>query len=254
VFPYYDLAAQMGASQPFYGLQSVGVDPAQEPHLSVEEMAAAYIQAIRTVQPDGPYHLGGWSLGSLVAFEMAQQLQLAGQPVGSLILLDTSAPDAVQGNISPIAAAAFFLTIMPRFIWPYVADYGYLLTQGNREAQPPVPGLLRVLLRRARMASVLRDNARPMLTRQPLLKRMLYVMGVNIRVGAAYRAQAYPHRLTLLHTGQHSADPTLGWGSLAAGGVDVRAMAGNHFSLLRQPHVQRVAHEIRDIIDASSKT
>ncbi len=252
VFPYYDLATQLGKVQPFYGLQSVGFDPAQEPHLSVEEMAAAYIRAIQTVQPTGPYNLGGWSLGSLVAFEMAQQLQRAGQPVGSLIVLDTSAPSAVQGNISPIAAVAFFLTMMPRFIWPYVADYGYLLTQDNRAAPLPVPGLLRVLLRRARMASVLRDNARPILTRQPLLKRMWYMMGVNIRVAAAYRAQAYPHSLTLLHTGHPSADPTLGWGGLAAGGVDVRLMSGNHFSLLRQPHVQRVAREIRGILDGSN--
>jgi thioesterase domain-containing protein/acyl carrier protein len=253
VFPYYDLAAQMGTTQPFYGLQSVGLDPAQEPHLSVEQMAAAYIQAIRTVQPDGPYYLGGWSLGSLVAFEMAQQLQRAGQQVRGLFLLDTSAPGAEHGNIPLMAALMFFLTIMPRFVWPYVADYGYLWMQDSQDRRGPVPGIMRALLRRTRMAAILHDNDRPVLTRQPLVKRMLYIMGVNIRVGAAYRPQVYPHSLTLLHTGSHHIhDTTLGWGELVAGGVDVRPISGNHFSLLRQPHVQGVAREICTIIDRSS--
>ncbi|MCZ0900911.1 thioesterase domain-containing protein, partial [Microcoleus sp. HI-ES] len=74
VFPYVELAFGLGENQPFYGLQPKGIDGESSPLTSIEDMAADYIAALRTVQPKGPYFLGGWSFGGLVAFEMAQQL------------------------------------------------------------------------------------------------------------------------------------------------------------------------------------
>src|SRR6185503_2382423 len=83
-----------------YGLQARGLDENQVPHTRIEEMAAHYLEAIRSVQPDGPYLLGGWSMGGVVAYEMAQQLAAQGQQVSLLALLDarplTSAEAAAQ--------------------------------------------------------------------------------------------------------------------------------------------------------------
>ena len=81
VFPYLRLAQLLGADQPCYGLQARGLEDGQEPHARIEDMAAYYIEALRTVQPTGPYLLGGWSMGGVVAFEMAQQLHAQGQQV-----------------------------------------------------------------------------------------------------------------------------------------------------------------------------
>ena len=61
----------MGRTQPFYGLQARGIDGVLEPHQSIEAMASAYLEEIRAVRPHGPYVLGGYSGGGLVAFEMA---------------------------------------------------------------------------------------------------------------------------------------------------------------------------------------
>src|SRR5207253_11167405 len=97
VFCYRDLARHLGSDQPFYGLQARDLVPNQEPHASVETMAADYIEALRIIQPTGPYRLGGWSLGGVVAFEMAQQLQRQGESISVLALIDSVSP-ALMSN------------------------------------------------------------------------------------------------------------------------------------------------------------
>ncbi len=92
VFPYVHLAQFLGPEQPCYGLQAKGVEDGEDPHTRIEDMAAYYIQALQTVQPTGPYCLGGWSMGGVVAFEMAQQLHAQGQRVALLALLDGRIP------------------------------------------------------------------------------------------------------------------------------------------------------------------
>ena len=79
VFPYYNLAPYLGDERPIYGLQDPGLEKGHAPFETVEDLAAYYISAMKTVQPQGPYMMGGWSFGGTVAFEMAQQLRRAGR-------------------------------------------------------------------------------------------------------------------------------------------------------------------------------
>ncbi|HKG13541.1 MAG TPA: amino acid adenylation domain-containing protein, partial [Pyrinomonadaceae bacterium] len=96
VFCYRALARRLGREQPFYGLQARDLFEGQEPHTDVEAMAADYVEGLRSVQPTGPYRLGGWSLGGVVAFEMAQQLQRRGESVSLLALIDSVAPRVME--------------------------------------------------------------------------------------------------------------------------------------------------------------
>ncbi len=89
---YQPLAQQMGRDRPFYGIRSRGLHGEKVLPARLEEMAAEYVSAIRQVHKQGPYHLGGWSMGGVVALEMAQQLLAQGQQVGLLALLDTTIP------------------------------------------------------------------------------------------------------------------------------------------------------------------
>ncbi|MFD0684690.1 amino acid adenylation domain-containing protein [Actinomadura fibrosa] len=84
---YLQFQRHLGPDQPVYGLQATGFTRPELPG-SVEDMAEEYVRQIRTVQPSGPYHLGGWSLGGLVAYEMAVRLQAAGEEIGLLALID----------------------------------------------------------------------------------------------------------------------------------------------------------------------
>jgi thioesterase domain-containing protein len=92
-FGYRELADALGGEHPVYGLDAPDT---YEGH-SVSSMAASYVRAMRSVQPEGPYFLGGWSLGGLIAFEMARQLEESGQAVGLLALLDAR-PTSCEGQ------------------------------------------------------------------------------------------------------------------------------------------------------------
>jgi thioesterase domain-containing protein len=89
VLRFRDLARFVGRDQPFYGLQAQGLDGKRPPLTRVDEMAAHYINEILVLQPRGPYYIGGYSLGGMVAIEMAHQLRARGHAVGLVILLDT---------------------------------------------------------------------------------------------------------------------------------------------------------------------
>ena len=82
VFPYVHLAHYLGPDQPCYGLQAKGVEEGQDPHMRIEDMAAYYIEALRTVQPEGPYRLGGWSMGGNGSFRDGSAASRAGSEGG----------------------------------------------------------------------------------------------------------------------------------------------------------------------------
>ena len=86
------LAQLLGGDRPFYGMQARGLYGDAEPHRTLPEAARDYIAELRQVQPQGPYLLGGFSGGGLTAWEMARQLEAAGEQVSLLVLLDTPLP------------------------------------------------------------------------------------------------------------------------------------------------------------------
>jgi thioesterase domain-containing protein len=101
---YLELARSLPAGCPVYGLQARGQSPGEKPIETIEEMAALYLEAVRSVQPVGPYMMGGWSLGGLVAFEMARRLLEQGEEVGLLAIFDTRPPLLIQeGTAGPSA-------------------------------------------------------------------------------------------------------------------------------------------------------
>ncbi|MGB6679645.1 MAG: amino acid adenylation domain-containing protein, partial [Terriglobales bacterium] len=100
VVGFHELAQHMKPDYPLYGLQSQGLDGKHSCHTRIEDMAAHYLEEIHTIQAKGPYHLGGFSLGGLVAYEMACQLVARGEEVGLLVLFDTYAGNVKSANES----------------------------------------------------------------------------------------------------------------------------------------------------------
>ena len=95
VLIYRDVALNLGSEQPVYGLQARGLDGNRPVHLDFKSIATDYIREIQSVQPEGPYMLGGLSNGGCIALEMAQQLHAQGQEVILLALFDTYTPDSI---------------------------------------------------------------------------------------------------------------------------------------------------------------
>jgi len=90
VLCYAELARALGPDQPLYGLQAPGLDGELPPLDRIAAMADLYLEAIRAVHPAGPWHLGGWSFGGLVAYEMACRLAGQGEPAGLVAILDVA--------------------------------------------------------------------------------------------------------------------------------------------------------------------
>jgi len=74
VFPYIELARLLGNNQPFYGLQAVGFNPGEKPLTRISDMAAAYVAALKTMQSQGPYRVGGWSMGAWILHSARQNV------------------------------------------------------------------------------------------------------------------------------------------------------------------------------------
>jgi amino acid adenylation domain-containing protein len=268
VFPYYQLAYELGFDQPFYGLQSLGIDGEQPPITCIEDMAACYIEALRKVQPSGPYFLGGWSFGGLVAFEMAQQLLSAGHKVALLAILDTLAP--VPGNIPSLGDGfKFILTTVSRYIWSFFADYVYLIAAPNQNHTntltsrfPNFNKLLRSLtsnnflhslLGEAVIANFIPEESRRRIINELNIRPMLCVYQASSQATLNYVPTVYPNTITLLRTRDRSTiahqDSTLGWSKLTGDNVEVHWVPGNHLTMLRKPHVQVLSEQLRGCIE-----
>jgi thioesterase domain-containing protein len=88
------LARLLDARRPLYGFAAPGLNAKGPGFARLEDMAAGYLAAVRTVQPHGPYLFGGYSFGGIVAYEMARQARDAGEAVAGLVLVDSYTPDS----------------------------------------------------------------------------------------------------------------------------------------------------------------
>jgi thioesterase domain-containing protein/acyl carrier protein len=250
VLCYAELARHLGPGRPFHALRATGLDGREPPLDSVEEMARRYVEQVRAVQPEGPYLLGGWSLGGAVAFEMAHELRRQGQEVAQLILLDSFAP---SGSPTPEPEAAALLAGFAADL-ARSAGHEVLLTPESLSGLTPEEQL-HALWTRLREAGLL-----PAGTPQEELRALLEVARANLRAVARYSPQPYEGRVVLLQARDarrgSEVEPGHGWGRLIPSGLVVEGVPGDHHTALRAPHVgelaERLARRLGEAEDAGS--
>ncbi len=240
VLAYAALARRLDPEQPVYGLRSRGLAAGVEPARTVEEMASDYLRAMREVQPAGPYRLGGWSMGGVVAFEMARRLEAAGERVERLVLVDAQVP-ALHGRVLPDDER--------ELVRIFAQDMGLPperldLPEGGGEAD--ARGYLGRVLEGARAAGVVPpdvDTAR--------IEQLYAVFSANLAALYGYRPAAWAGAATLLRAAEHdpSVSESAGWERLLEGGVEVRSVPGSHFTLVREPHADALAREVERALD-----
>jgi thioesterase domain-containing protein len=231
---YTDLARHLDANRPILGIQSRQTPPADE---SIEGMAARYVHAILAHQPDGPYHIAGWSFGVIVAFEIGQQLKALGREVAFLAVLD-------QGPYVPTREEpkdlAELLTVI--FEDHFHLDTGYLrqLTEDEQ---------FRFVLRKAKKLGLFPFFIRLQDFRQ-------YILTNKAQTGAwrRYQIKSFPGRITLVRAregdGDHTSLADFGWGPFAQAGVEVLEVPGDHISMMQQPNVRVLAQSLSDCLRA----
>ncbi|HET9896841.1 MAG TPA: alpha/beta fold hydrolase, partial [Streptosporangiaceae bacterium] len=229
VAPYLTLVSLLGADQPCYGLEHPGLR-GDTVAWSVPELAAGYLAAVQEVQASGPYHLGGWSFGGVVAVEMARQLRSRCADVAVVLVLDSGLPAAAD---SPDQAELLS--------W-FVRDIAALA-----DAAPPsldLTGLAPDQQVDVTLAALESAGLGSAAIREELRNRVEIFLANN-RAHLVHRMQPYDGRLVLLRAADEPDDVTEPWRALAPGGFECYTLQGTHYSLLHQPHVSEVAQVMR---------
>ena len=237
VLCYKALARHLGADQPVYGLQPKGIGGTETPLFSIEHMARYHVEQMRAVCPEGPYLVGGYSYGGLVAYEMARQLELQHQDVRLVALLDTSAylaPRNVRGL--PLT------TVVARANRHWTERIGKHLRNLRALPWSKRGGYVTERIRRVYRVII----------RDPVPHSTPTLLGASWFALNAYLPQTYAGKVTLFRAEVHQLprlEDTYGWRSLAKGGVEVCAVPGDHWSLIIEPQVQVLAGQLRACID-----
>lgn len=219
VLRFRDLARHLAEDQPFFGLQAKGLDGKQACAGSVEEMAGDYIGDMRQVQPEGPYFLGGYSFGGMVALEMAQQLRAQGEEVAMVALLDT-----FPGR--PMSSAELLAKLLRM---PVREKISYSIGRARRFA----------------------TYVQRRLSRQ-LPPDLLAVRKACYLAESRYVPKIYRGRITVFRPSTKSLrsvdDAMGGWNDWSAGGVEIQEISGRHDNMFFEPNVAILAQKLTECL------
>jgi thioesterase domain-containing protein/NAD(P)-dependent dehydrogenase (short-subunit alcohol dehydrogenase family)/acyl carrier protein len=246
VFQLRPLARYLGNEQPFYGLRSLGLDEDIEPYTNMADIAAHHIKAMQEIQPNGPYFLGGHSFGGKVAFEIANQLQNRGQEVSLLAIMDIQVPvaeqekDAIHWHDSK-----YIIGLARMFEGSFEQTLDLPLNLDFLSVDEQINLLLSALKKVGQLFS------------ETELKRLFRVYQANMQAMTQYVPETvYSHQIILLRASEvhpeddflpdaamTQKDPTWGWSQLSSHPF-VEIIPGNHFTMMREPNVQILAHKL----------
>jgi len=248
LFTYRALAQLLGPDQPSYGIAA----PA-EPFNRIELMAAHYIDAIKSVQPVGPYIIGGYCFGGIVAFEVARQLKQQGADIGMVALLE-SGLHGVPGEptkVSP-AFAMQLLESLPVLSGELFGARKQLLQRFRRKAS----ALHRRFIASRRKADITATTSAKLLDElvdmSAYPKDYRHFAQVHFEALLHYAPLPYQGKLTLFRTRQQAVlkwNPEVIWRMFATSGVDVKIIPGTHETILQPPFVDALAQTLSKCLE-----
>ena len=226
---YAGMARHFSAEQPFYALQS-----SSEGRASIEAMASHYLTSVRSVQAQGPYLLGGWSMGGVVAFEMARQLQSYGEQA-EVFLIDSVAPDVKLKEQAPDDHA-----LLNYFLQDLEGISGKKLgISGEEFKRLEIAEAASSILEQLRKQGIV-----PAEIDQQDLLALFHTFRDNLKALHGYSPMPIAGSLTLIRSsssGREQNDSSLGWSDLALGRFEVHEIEGNHYSIVTGADVNLLA-------------
>ncbi|RKH31694.1 hypothetical protein D7X12_38165 [Corallococcus sicarius] len=211
----------------------------------MEEMAALYLEAVRSVQPQGPYLLGGWSMGGVVAYEMARRLREAGEAVDLLALVDAHVPGLTKPSPDSSSQARARIA----FAHATASAFGQTPTlPDDALAQGDDDAMLGALLEEGLRARILDAHSGP-----AQLRALFRVFQANLLALEHYVPQPYDGTALLLSASESAPGSTplprhRGWEGLVRGGLEVLDVPGSHHALMQDPHLQPLVERLREAL------
>jgi len=238
-FNYFQIATLMGTERPFYAIQPRGVEPGESFHASIEEMAADYVAAVRSVQAKGPYLLAGWSFGGTVIFEMARILKQAGETAPLLLMIDVPEPLA---NVYKEDDVEFLLDRVPYYLGATLDDMDL---HDSREAQ------VAYLLKEIKLIGLFR----PDIDQAYALHWLNLYKQHNMLVGSYKPAAPVNSKIIFFKPAEKipfddlMGKPIPAWKPFARGGFEVHEAPGNHFNMISPVNAPVLVKMIKGCIE-----
>jgi thioesterase domain-containing protein/acyl carrier protein len=237
VLPYGDLVKYLDRERSYFGFQAAGLVEGQTSTSRLEEMASQYVSALLSARPEGPYLLGGWSLGGVVAFEMAQQLKAQQREVEVLALIDAKIPigsEPTEDMATLLLEFAEHLNVALEAI-----DISVDLFASLSAEQQLVHAFAK-----ARELQVVPEG----LSLQQF-HRIFAVFRHNRRALQQYLPEPYSGHVSLFEAEpSRFHEPVWDWEELVMGGISRYEIGGNHFTIMREPYVEELARQLRNEI------
>jgi thioesterase domain-containing protein len=252
VIGFAHLAKSLGNNQPFFALQARGLDGKTEPFTSFIEMAKFYVEAIRKLQPHGPYYLGGFCFGGTLAVEMARILQQAGEVVPIVITVQsrTLSYPRFPTNTSKLTRLTYKLIRRLQAETAAIAEKG----------QTPIHR--HIADRWQRINTLLLAALQP--STLPLIRKIVSRRNSSKAIHQIHLENCHRHAFrshqTLPYTGNLAViraekqplgiqpDPSMGWNNLIKGNLSTHSVPGHEFGMFNPPRVHLLAHLIRPYI------
>ena len=233
------LARAMRTERPLYALQARGADLEQEPHATIAEMADAYMAAIRTVQPQGPYALAGYSFGGLIAFEMARQFRLQSEEIELLALFETDLYDRYLPLLDAIAYRCRLI--------------GRVVAKAREMPMRQLPVYLQSKLQKLWIRMLVRLGLRdyPVTIDEapadgPFKDRLYAMYQLGARAFFAFNPKPYDRTISVFRVTRpryEVCDPLPIWRRIARA-VEVYDIEGDHDTIMYEPHVRSLAAQL----------
>nr|MDJ0728113.1 amino acid adenylation domain-containing protein [Prochloraceae cyanobacterium] len=238
VFCYRDLASHL-EEYPVYGLQSVGLDKNSTPLTTIEDMASQYIEAIKTVQQQGPYQLAGWSLGGVIALEIARQLVDRGEKIANLSLIDSHAPSTIDFS-APTDQSELFLEITEDLSKRLHLNLDISLAE--IQAIPPQQQL-KYLFDRVKKLKIFYPEQ---------IEQLWQVYQANLSAFSKYKPKKYSGSINLFRAGENQKKSFhLGWDKFA--NVKTVIVPGNHYQIILSNQLYQYIKKDLNLANAENK-
>jgi amino acid adenylation domain-containing protein len=241
VFCYVELTRHLPGDGPVLAIEAPGIETEGEAEVSVEAMAERYVEWIREIQPAGPYRLGGWCFGGVIAYEAAGILEEAGERIELIAAIDSRAP--IEANIPDTADDS---TLLSWFARDLAVPYGKTLDIPAEHLRDLGDAAFDHILEQAAAAGVLAEDA----DRARILRYFEAYLANGIAL-QTYLPEPRDLDLVLLRAADEPADygPTLGWAELITGSLRVLEVPGDHNSVMYPPHAAVAARAIAPFLE-----
>lgn len=242
VYSFLGLARVLAPDQPVYGLQALRDANGDYLHHRVEDMAAQYVREIKAFQPQGPYYLGGQSIGGWIAYEVAQQLQRQQSEVAMLALLDTRAK-------GPLPWSWHLWTHPPYWSKRFMKHYRQICSVPAGQRAAFVAGRVKAL---KGILGKGRTNSAPATGTAPIgLRSAAHSVKDEFPRAAVsvYKARSYAGSAHFFASQDARLAPVLrAWRGLVRGGISLHVVPGDHLSMTDQEHVQHFAQVFGSVL------